>query len=47
MAVADAVETMEQLNHDFHLFKDQDSGAIHVVYRRDNGNYGLLRPRDG
>ena len=46
MAVADAVETMEQLNHDFHLFKDQDSGAIHVVYRRDNGNYGLLRPRD-
>lgn len=47
MAVADAVETMEQLNHDFHLFKDQDSGAIHVVYRRHNGNYGLLRPRDG
>lgn len=45
LGVADAVEAMELLEHDFHLFVNQESGDLNVVYRRRGGNYGLLKPQ--
>lgn len=44
LSVADAVEAMEMLEHDFHVFLNDDSGVLNVVYRRQSGNYGLLKP---
>ncbi len=44
MEVAEAVEVMELLGHDFHVFLNRDTNAINVVYRREYGNYGLLKP---
>ena len=35
---------MDMLGHTFFLFRDPDSGEINVVYRRNDGNYGLLQP---
>ena len=32
------------LNHDFFVFYDPDFGGVNVVYRRKDGNYGLLAP---
>ena len=35
---------MNLLNHDFFVFYDPDFGGVNVVYRRKDGNYGLLAP---
>lgn len=41
----EAVEQMELLGHDFFLFLNPDEGGPNLVYRRRDGNYGLLKPR--
>ncbi len=43
MSVAQAVEALELVGHDFYLFRDSESGAPSVVYHRRGYNYGLLR----
>lgn len=45
MAPEEAVEHMELLGHDFFVFYNPDSKGIAVVYRRHDGNYGLLEPQ--
>jgi putative sigma-54 modulation protein len=40
----EAVEQMELLGHDFFVFFNGDEGKINVLYRRKDGNYGLLQP---
>jgi ribosomal subunit interface protein len=47
MTVAQAVESLELVGHDFYLFRDSDSGAPSVVYHRRGYNYGLLRLEGG
>ncbi len=44
MTTEEAIEAMEQLNHDFFLFVETDSNEIRLLYRRRDGNYGLIRP---
>ena len=38
----EAMLQMELLGHDFFIFKDSDSMDIKVVYKRKDGNYGLI-----
>lgn len=40
----EAVEQMELLGHNFFIFRDADTAHISVVYRRKDGNYGLIVP---
>jgi len=40
----EAIEQMELLGHDFFVFYNADGGQFNVVYRRRDGNYGLLQP---
>ena len=40
----EAIEQMELLQHDFFLFYNAEEAAINLVYRRRDGNYGLLQP---
>jgi putative sigma-54 modulation protein len=44
MSMEEAVEQMELLGHNFFLFLDGDSSAYAVLYRRRDGDYGLIRP---
>jgi putative sigma-54 modulation protein len=44
MTASEASLQMELLGHDFHLFLNTDTGAVNLVYRRRDGNYGLLIP---
>ena len=44
MTVDDAVFEMELLSHDFFLFHNTDSNEYNVVYRRHDGNYGIIEP---
>jgi putative sigma-54 modulation protein len=41
----EAVEQMELLGHDFFVFFNMQEGAMNVIYRRRDGNYGLLQPQ--
>ena len=42
MTEAEAVEQMEYLGHTFFLFQDADRGEIALLYRRRDGDYGLI-----
>ncbi len=44
MNADEAIEQMELLGHDFFIFFNADEGGVNVVYRRRDGNYGLLKP---
>jgi len=41
----EAVEQLELVGHDFFVFRSADSGEVNVVYRRRDGNYGLIEPQ--
>ena len=47
MTVAQAVDAIELVGHDFYLFHDVDSGSPSVLYRRRGFNYGLIRLQGG
>ncbi|TFG72841.1 MAG: ribosome-associated translation inhibitor RaiA [Anaerolineales bacterium] len=40
----DAMEQMELLGHHFFLFLDANDGRLSVIYRREDGNCGVLKP---
>jgi putative sigma-54 modulation protein len=44
MGAEEAVLQLELLDHDFYVFTSADTGDINVVYRRRDGNYGLIEP---
>jgi putative sigma-54 modulation protein len=44
MAEEEAIEQMELLGHDFFIFYDPATASMNVVYRRKDGNYGVLQP---
>jgi putative sigma-54 modulation protein len=45
MAVEEAVMQMDLLNKEFLVFTDAATEEINVVYRRKDGNYGLIVPQ--
>jgi putative sigma-54 modulation protein len=47
MPAEEAIEQMELLGHDFFVFYNPDDEAINVLYKRHDGNYGLLQPELG
>lgn len=47
MSQEEAIEQMELLGHDFFVFYSVDVKAMNVLYRRKDGNYGLLQPENG
>ncbi|MFN2169673.1 MAG: ribosome hibernation-promoting factor, HPF/YfiA family [Anaerolineae bacterium] len=44
MSEDEAIDQMELLGHDFFVFYNAADSAINVLYRRSDGNYGLLQP---
>ena len=44
MTPEEAILQMNLLGHEFFMFRDDVSGEINVVYRRKDGDYGLLVP---
>ena len=44
MSEDEAVDQMELLGHDFFVFFNAGEQAFNVLYRRSDGNYGLLQP---
>jgi putative sigma-54 modulation protein len=44
MTPEDAAFEMEALGHDFFVFRNAETEQINVIYRRRDGNYGLIEP---
>lgn len=44
MDAEEAVLQMDLLGHNFFVFRSADSNDINVVYKRKDGNYGLIEP---
>jgi len=45
MNIEDAILEMNLLDHDFYVFTNAETEEVNVVYRRRDGNYGLIEPR--
>ena len=44
MPVEEAIMQMELLGHAFFVFMNANTEEVNVVYKRKNGNYGLIEP---
>jgi putative sigma-54 modulation protein len=44
MTPEDAALHMEMLDHDFYVFRNEDDDQVNVVYRRRDGDVGLIAP---
>jgi putative sigma-54 modulation protein len=44
MTAEEAVLQLDLIGHDFFVFKNAETEQINVVYRRRDGNYGLIEP---
>ncbi len=42
MDVQEAIMQMNLLNHNFFVYRDGETEEVNVVYRRTDGNYGLI-----
>ncbi len=45
MSVEEAIMQMNLIGHSFFVFTNAESQEMNVVYRRNNGDYGLLQPQ--
>lgn len=45
MGIDDAVQMLELTDHDWYVYLDMDTHMTQVVYRRRDGNYGLVVPK--
>ncbi len=45
MFVEEAILQMNLLNHQFYIFKNAESGAVAIVYKRKDGDYGLIETK--
>lgn len=46
MSVEEAILQLELLGHDFFIFRDIETNLFNVVYKRKDGNYGLIIPQE-
>ncbi|CCO24249.1 ribosome hibernation-promoting factor, HPF/YfiA family [Maridesulfovibrio hydrothermalis] len=44
MSIDEAAMQLQTLDHEFLVFRNADNEAINVIYRRNNGDFGLIDP---
>ncbi len=42
MTVEDAIEELELVGHSFYIFANKETSNVNVVYKRNDGDYGLI-----
>ncbi len=47
MTIAEALEQLQLVDHDFYMFRNAETGEINVIYEHNHGGYGVIQPRNG
>lgn len=45
ISVEEAIFALGYVDHDFYVFREKETDAINVVYKRNAGGYGLIEPQ--
>jgi putative sigma-54 modulation protein len=46
MSIDEAKHQLEMVDHDFYMFRNQDTDEINVIYMRNHGGFGVIQPRE-
>ena len=46
MSVEKAREQLDLIDHDFYLFREEETRELQVIYKRNHGGYGVIQARD-
>lgn len=46
MTPEEAVEQLELLDHSFYIFRNSETDQVNVIYKRKDGNFGLISPSE-
>ena len=46
MSIEEAKQQLQLVDHDFYMFRNQDTHEINVIYIRNHGGYGVIQPRE-
>lgn len=44
LSVQEAILQMEMIGHQFYMFRNEETDQISVVYKRNDGRYGIIEP---
>ena len=45
MTINQARERLDLIDHDFYMFREIESNALQVIYKRNHGGYGTIEEK--